>query len=120
MNVWFDIWSCTTVWGFYGDGRVGLRLVEDGSPVATATVNTALRFEADEIIVKDYAENEGIVAALVSAGVVEPDFVPIHIGAYAARCARCRLTPTAMAEAYGLDASQRPRSVADRDVLRDR
>lgn len=120
MNVWFGIWSCTTVWGFYGDGRVGLRLVEDGSPVATATINTAIRVESDEIIVKDYSENEGMVEALVSAGVVEPGFVPIHVGAYDAHCARCRLTPAAMAEAYGLATSQLPHGVPDGDVLRDR
>lgn len=102
MNVWFKSWSCTAVWGFYGNGRVGLRLVEEGSPIATATVNTAIRTDPDEIVVKDYAENEGMLDALVEAGVVERSFQPVYIGTFGSRCARCRLTPAAMAEAYGL------------------
>jgi hypothetical protein len=127
MNVWFKFWSCMTVWGFYGNGRVGLRLVEDGSPVATATVNTAIRIEPDEIIVKDYAENEGMLDALVQAGVVERSFQPVYIGSFGSRCARCRLTPAAMAEAYGLPSLADPmsalvaeRTTANRDQLHDR
>jgi hypothetical protein len=127
MYVWFKYWSCTTIWGFYPNGRVGLRLVEDGSPVGTATVNTAIRLDPDEIIVRDYAESEGTVDALVEAGVVEPGFQPVYIGNYASRCARCRLTPVAIAEAYGLPSLADPSSalVAERtaaacDELRDR
>lgn len=120
MNVWFKSWSCTTVWGFYGNGRVGLRLVESDAPVATATINTAIRVELDEIIVKDYEENEGMLDALLAAGVVEPSFQAIYIGNFKARCARCRLTPIAMAEAYGLPAPRWPHSALNRDELRDR
>jgi len=120
MNVWFKNWSCTTVWGFYGNGRVGLRLVEDGSPVATVTINTAVRVGLDEIIVKEYEENEGLIEALVTAGVVEPSFQAVYIGSFNSRCARCRLTPVALAEAYGLPAPRAPEATPDRDVLRDR
>lgn len=120
MNVWFKSWSCTTVWGFYGNGRVGLRLVEGDVPVATATLNTAIRVDLDEIIVKDYQENEGMLDALLTAGVVEPSFQAVYIGSFGARCARCRLTQFAMAEAYGLPVPRRPDSVLNRDELRDR
>lgn len=120
MNVCFKYWNCTTVWGFYGDGRVGLRLVEGDAPVATATVNTAVRVDLDEIIVKDYGENEGMLDALVTAGVVEQAFQAVYIGNFGARCARCRLTPLAMAEAYGLPAPRWPHAAVDRDELRDR
>ncbi|GEM_PF-1848714 len=120
MNVWFNNWSCTTVWGFYGNGRIGLRLVEDGLPVATATVNTAIDVGLDQIIVKAYGENEGLIEALVEAGVIEPAFEAVYIGHFHARCARGRLTPAALAEAYGLPSPSGSLSTPDRDELRDR
>ncbi|MEC9356519.1 MAG: hypothetical protein VX836_01465 [Pseudomonadota bacterium] len=119
MNVWFKNWRCTTVWGFYGNGRIGLRLVEGSSPVATATVNTAIDVGLDQIVVKEYGENEGLIEALIEAGVIEPAFEAVYIGHFDARCARCRLTPTALAEACGLPPPASP-SAPDRNELRDR
>lgn len=119
MHVWFKNWRCTTVWGFYGNGRIGLRLVEDGLPVATATVNTAIDVGLDQIIVKEYGENEGLIEALIEAGVIEPAFEAQYIGRFDACCARCRLTPTALAEACGLPPPASP-SAPDGDELRDR
>jgi hypothetical protein len=119
MHVWFKNWSCTTVWGFYGNGRIGLRLVENGSPVATATVNTEIEVGLDQIIVKAYGENEGLIEALIEAGVIEPTFEAQYIGRFDARCARCRLTPAALAEACGLPPPPSP-AAPDRNELRDR
>lgn len=112
MKVTFATFRCTTEWETYRNGKVALQLVatgEDpdthlGEPVATATINTDHRLDPDEIIVKDYSENEGMVVALVAAGIVEPLFTPVFIGGYGGRGARCRLTTEARNEAFGLTA----------------
>lgn len=72
-------WNCTLWFGRYANGRTAIRLMEcppdprDGSPIATATVNLpAEPVESGRVIVKDYGENEGMLNALVEAGVVEP------------------------------------------------
>ena len=40
--------------------------------------------------------------ALIATGVVEALFTPVFVGHYGGRCARCRLTPEARNEAFGL------------------
>ncbi|MEC9362388.1 MAG: hypothetical protein VYC42_04110 [Pseudomonadota bacterium] len=106
MHVRFLNYSCHTVWLSYGNGRLALELVavgdEDcfaGEPIATATVNLNAPLAAGEIFVKDYAENEGMLDALIHAGVVEADHTPMPVGPFGADCARCRLTPAAREEA---------------------
>jgi hypothetical protein len=57
----------------YRNGRVALRLVDayGGAPVATATVNLPDEvMEPGEVAIKDYSENEGMLATLVAAGIV--------------------------------------------------
>ena len=54
----------------YGDPEVS----SDNEVVAIATVNVAGVSEVlpdEQVVVKDYSENEGLFTALVSAGVVE-------------------------------------------------
>jgi hypothetical protein len=73
-TVRFKGWVCEVRQGRYDNGRTALTLVdaEDGQPVATATVNVPHEpLAADECFVKDYAENEGMLAALEAAGVVK-------------------------------------------------
>lgn len=114
MKVQFLNDHCGTQWGYYDNGKLALQLVatgedEDsmpGEPIATPTVNIDHRIELDEILVKDDAENEGMVAALIGAGVVQPDFTLVFIGSYRQRCARCRLTKAARIEAFGLKAKR--------------
>lgn len=114
MKVQFLNDHCGTQWGYYDNGKLALQLVatgedEDsmpGEPIATATVNTDHRIDLDEILVKDDSENEGMVEALISAGIVEPSFTVVHIGSYRTRCARCRLTESARIEAFGLKAKR--------------
>jgi hypothetical protein len=61
--------------------NVCLRLVDaDGLPMATASVNPDYLLEEGTVAIKDYSENEGILAALVAAGVVEPTGETIPIG----------------------------------------
>ena len=110
MKVKFADFHCETQWETYRNGKVALQLVatgEDrdthpGEPIATATVNTDHRLEIDEVIVKDYSDNHGMVVALIATGVVEALFTPVFVGHYGGRCARCRLTPEARNEAFGL------------------
>ncbi|WP_321416774.1 hypothetical protein [uncultured Methanomethylovorans sp.] len=57
----------------YNNGRIAIQLIDDcdGAPVATATINIpAESLAKDEAIIKDYAENEGMVQALMDAGII--------------------------------------------------
>lgn len=55
----------------YVNGGTALQLVDadDGSPIATASVWIP-GLQGDEIAIKDYSENEGMLAALVASGIV--------------------------------------------------
>lgn len=72
-TVQFAACRCTALLRSYANGRPAVVLVHssDQSPVACATVNLPdVALAADEILVKDYSENQGILAALVAAGIV--------------------------------------------------
>jgi len=61
----------------YPNGRVALQLVtyENGypEPVARATINLPeCDLAENEVIIKDYSENHGMLDALVDAGIVYP------------------------------------------------
>jgi hypothetical protein len=61
--------------GSYANGRQVIRIVdaEDGAPVMTATVNAPNEYlEPDEVVIKNYSENEGCLPFLVTNGVVSP------------------------------------------------
>ena len=77
MKVKFKEWDCNVVLAKYGNGRIAIQLLEVDThqPIATATLNvpsSACPIEEDEVIVKDYAENQGMLNCLVDAGVVSP------------------------------------------------
>lgn len=57
----------------YVNGGTAIRLVDafDGMPVATASLWIGNLFH-DEIAIKDYSENEGMVEALLEAGIIQP------------------------------------------------
>lgn len=74
-RVRFKQWDCIVRKRQYDNGRPALQLIdaEDGSPIATATVNLPdLPAEPNQVFVKDWSENEGMLNALVAAGVVKP------------------------------------------------
>ncbi len=74
-TVQFKKWNCILVLGQYNNGRTAIQLKSsiDGSPVAVATINVPdVYLEKDEVIIKDYSENEGMLDTLVSHGIVEP------------------------------------------------
>jgi len=74
MEVKFKEWLCNVEKHKYSNGRLALRLtdIEDGSPIATATINIP-EYPLGEgfVIVKDYSENEGMLDALTKAGIVQ-------------------------------------------------
>ena len=81
--VQFKAWLCTAVLETYSDGRPAIALFdcEDGSPVACATVNVPeIPLAIDEIIVKDYSENAGMLDALVAAGIVTTTDKTVPLG----------------------------------------
>lgn len=83
MKVRFKEWDCNAVPCYYENGRTAIMLldVEDNGPVAKATVNVPeVELKDDQIIIKDYSENEGMTEALIAGGIVQPeedDMVPV-------------------------------------------
>jgi hypothetical protein len=70
----FRSWACRLEFARYGNGRTALRLLDerDGGVVAIATVNVReAALGPDEVLVKDYSENEGMLEVLTRHGVVE-------------------------------------------------
>lgn len=77
----FKAWECDIQFRQYGNGRPAIRLVQartrgpyagSSEVIAMASVNLPDEPLAEgEIFIKDYAENEGMLAALIAAGVVE-------------------------------------------------
>ena len=73
MNVKFKQWDCKINVRQYGNGRTALQLVDakTSEPIATATVNVPdAILEDNEILIKDYSENTGMLNALVETGIV--------------------------------------------------
>jgi hypothetical protein len=60
--------------GEYFNGRPAIQLfdAEDGSPYGVASTNIdEIRLEDGEILIKDYAENEGLLAFLLKNNIVK-------------------------------------------------
>jgi hypothetical protein len=80
----FKGWVCDLVFDWYTvNGRLSIDLIdlEDGQPIAHATVNIPdYDLPPDEVIIKDYSENEGMLAALVKIGIVKPTGKRIQTG----------------------------------------
>ena len=71
-TVTFGPWVGRITHGTYDNGRAALRLIGKMGPIATCTVNLFdKKMEQDEVAIKDYAENEGMLDALMDAGVVQ-------------------------------------------------
>lgn len=76
IQLQFHQWLCTLEVHQYQVGdRLALRLVDatTGAPVAIATLNNpAIDLAPDELLIKDYSENEGMLDTLLAAGLVHP------------------------------------------------
>lgn len=94
-RVTFRGWACRVERAHYGGtGRIALPLyaLEDGSPVAVATLHMPeLALAADEVIIKDYSENEGLLDTLVAAGLVSAPLRVVPSGYITLYICRCLL-----------------------------
>jgi len=75
QKVKFKEWDCTITTKKYSNGRTAIELVdaEDGMPIAVATVNLPdVSLKPDEVFIKDWSENEGIMDVLIKAGIISP------------------------------------------------
>ena len=66
---------CKVVEGTYINNRKSIRLVDfsTGEPIAHATINvTDTVLDEDELVIKDYGENKGLLRALLNAGILVP------------------------------------------------
>ena len=64
----------------YVDGGLGLRLIgEDGEPVATLTVRVP-GLDENEVAIKNYSENEGLLDVAIDAGWVDPPHRTVAVG----------------------------------------
>lgn len=83
VRVRFKHWNCIVRKREYANGRPALVLVdaEDGSPIAKATVNLPdVPLGKNQVAIKDWAENEGMLKALTEAGIVKPTGQTIRSG----------------------------------------
>ena len=71
----------TPVIGEYANGQTSIQLVDqDGMPFMTASVAHDVNITDDCVIIKNYSENEGILQALIEAGIIEKPFCEIPTG----------------------------------------
>ena len=79
-RVKYKEWNCLLQRSYYEHGkRVALCLIADENdpecpyePIATCTVNMPeVALEADEVLIKDYSENEGMTEFLEREGIVK-------------------------------------------------
>lgn len=67
-TIQFGKYKCVMNWARYGNGRLALQLddAKNGEPVLVATVNMPdEEIDGDEVIIKNYHENEGILNVLI-------------------------------------------------------
>lgn len=79
----FKDWICELQFGKYQqNNKTAIILIEHGTgePIATATVNIPeILLGKNEVIIKDYSENEGMFLALFNAGIVKLNrLIPWH------------------------------------------
>lgn len=69
--------ECNILLGHYNTGSTALQLVSPtGEPLLTATVNIpAVILNPDQVLIKDYSENTGILDELIRLNIVsQPEF----------------------------------------------
>ena len=94
-RVMFLGYECKLQFGKYGNGRTAIELVDahNGEPIATATLNMPrVPLAENQVFIKDYSENEGMLAALEAAGVVRA--MGVHVPSGFASLPVCELLVT--------------------------
>jgi len=77
IKIRFKEWDCLLKFSQYSNGRPAIELIGefDFSPIAKATINLPdIDLKKDEVCIKDYSENEGMLKTLINSGIVS---VPI-------------------------------------------
>lgn len=81
MTILFKNRQMTVVKQTYLHGGICLSIIdEDGEVYAIATVNTDFPLLPDQLVIKNYSENEGILEALIEGKVVKPLHRKIPLG----------------------------------------
>ena len=71
----------TPVMNRYVNGQNAIQLVDsDGMPFMTASVAFDVNIADDEVLIKNYSENEGILEALIDANIIEKPYAAIETG----------------------------------------
>jgi hypothetical protein len=79
----FNEWVCRVRFNRYtGNDRLAIQLVtEAGEPLLTATVNVpCYPLEDNEVLIKSYAENAGVLECLSEACVIAPTGITLEVG----------------------------------------
>lgn len=102
MKVKFMQWDCDVDICRYKDDYANNAIVlgADNMPITTASINVSSqvgKLPDDLVAIKDYSENEGMLAALVAAGIVESDVVGVVPSGFV-EIPVCRLTSAAQAQ----------------------
>lgn len=87
-------WDCFVQLKKYGNNRTAICLydVEDGEPVATATVNLPeITLQDGYVHIKEWSENRGITECLEKAGIVMFMGLQIPVGPYGSYANLCKL-----------------------------
>ena len=84
---------CTLYLQRYENRRLCIRLIdEEEYPYACATVNVpAADLKDDEVLIKNWSENRGVLEALLKAGVVEDTGQTVRTGNAEANVVRLRI-----------------------------
>jgi hypothetical protein len=72
-TVKFKKWICFIEMGTYSNGRKAIELInaKNGESVLVATINVPeILINENEVIIKNYTENEGVLDALIKAKVI--------------------------------------------------
>jgi hypothetical protein len=84
--------ECNVQFNEYENGRTAILLMEGGTRYAVATVNDPdVPLESNQVLIKDYSENSGILDALVSAEIVTRTEDYVLMGPYGAKAWICNL-----------------------------
>ena len=80
QTVNFNGEELTPIISQYVNGQTAIRLVDqDGHPFMTASVAHDINIQKDEVIIKNYSENEGILEALIEAEIIDPEVTPFRV-----------------------------------------
>jgi hypothetical protein len=88
--------KCNVFIGKYAQNKdlksIQLKTVEDGSPMALATLNIDVPCDSDEVFIKNYSENKGILETLIEAGIISKPFAKIRLAQWEESVAyQCKL-----------------------------